>query len=213
MPYHLLPFLTTCRDLLLTQSSSSRLWQVMSIIASSFVLFLLVVLPTMPKYSSIKTFHITFFQHPELLCTCRDTTDCSVIFSDEPNGKLNENCLADMYTAAVSSIGASCCTFIQDKTCDGLILLLMLIIFTNPNCTLKAALDYCVNTKMIYFHYVFQTDIFYFPPSFIGCNFNKVLMMNPVIITMIISLFNIQQLLDKQCMSGWTLNCYTNDNF
>jgi hypothetical protein len=142
----------------------------MGITASSFVLFYSVVLLTMSTYSYIKTCHVGYDESPELICTCGITIDRSVISLDEPNGKLNDNFLADIFTAVIASIDASG-TITQDKPCIKPIVLLIPIIFTNPNhkemvfklnglpC-LKADLDYCVtNTKMIYFHFMFQTGI------------------------------------------------------
>ena len=157
-------------------------------IASSISFFTLLLLLTMSKYSSIKTFHIAF-EHPELLRTCGDIIDRSVLFSDESIGKLNAQFLPDVRAAAVSSIEASC-TFTQDKTRISPMISQLPIVFINPNrkdtifklrdlARLEAALDHCVSTKMVSFHFLFQTDLLYFPPSFGGRNFDDILTTPP----------------------------------
>jgi hypothetical protein len=161
----------------------------MSIISiASSILLLKIVLFAMSKYSSIKTFHIAF-EHPELLRTCGDIIDRSVLFSDESIGKLNTNFITDVRNAAISSIGTSC-TSTKDTNRIGPMVSQMPLVFINPNrkesvfklrdlARLEAALDHCVNTKMISFQITFQTDVFYFPPSFGGRNFDDILLTPP----------------------------------
>jgi hypothetical protein len=161
----------------------------MSIIfIASSILLLKIVLFAMSKYSLIKTFHIAF-EHPELLRTCGDIIDRSVLFSDESIGKLNTNFITDVRNSAISSIGTSC-TSTKDTNRIGPMVSQMPLVFINPNCKesvfklcdlarLEAALDHCVNTKMISFQITFQTDVFYFPPWFGGRNFDDILLTPP----------------------------------